>query len=64
MFCFVFSNRKIYHASFVKNAFCNLIGIALNLYMASGSSQAKGGTGAEAAGLRHSHSNAGSDPYL
>ena len=32
--------------------------------MAYGSSWARGQTGAAAAGLRHSYSNAGSKPYL
>ena len=32
--------------------------------MAHGGSQARGGIGATAAGLRHSHSNAGSEPLL
>ena len=31
---------------------------------ASGSSQARGRIGATAAGLRHSHSNSGSEPHL
>ena len=68
LLCFQ-TNFKIFCSSSVKNVLGNLIGISLNLKqvatpVAYGGSQARGLTGAVAAGLRQSHSNSGSKLHL
>ena len=50
--------------SFVFCFFFGLFGFSLAASAAYGGSQARGPIGAVAVGLRHSHSNAGSEPCL
>ena len=48
----------------IEKLFFCLFGLFRAAPMAYGGSQAKGQIGAAAAGLHHSHSNAGSEPHL
>ena len=64
--CFIFFIIIIFFLSFVFVVVVVVVIVAISWAApaAYGGSQARGGIGAAATGLRHSHSNARSEPHL